>query len=453
MCQGLDELEMEDRKRIVEAAGDCWYCGSKAGCPTCGSRKLKLEENVTPSPPERRGEKRKIGYGKLTIPNKKLKGDLTLRGSPPHLPLDPRPHRVSHQFDNMNAGLPPAQYFGHKYQKASPQADRINFGYKQEVVSPGAGNLFTRYNRHPQQHQYVPDFQPEPNLMSYQSPKEELYPQDAYFVLDPSLNLQSGSASTADTADTANNALVCGELQEATSMGSKILLQKKTSEAPSTLSDELWCNPELQDDAASARHEMPSYVNHRMVAPSDPDHYTSYFGGFHGKDLNIDPAMLQQDDHVHESRNDAFSNPDMTFEGNHQQLIGGNTGCTSAKAETGNPQNSNDQQLPPQNHNSSRTDVVQALSAQAPHLDGLADREAEKQDYQAFQGYPVDCGPDYGSYGVLQGYYNTFGCPHTDAQNEFLNFPPDVRIQSNIHLLFTHTNTIRMNQNIVMPKI
>lgn len=46
---GLEELNADDRRKIAERGGHCWFCGSRNGCGTCGTNtKAKTAGHQSP---------------------------------------------------------------------------------------------------------------------------------------------------------------------------------------------------------------------------------------------------------------------------------------------------------------------------------------------------------------------------------------------------------------------
>ena len=57
IVEGLEELDVADRRRRAEAGGNCWYCGARHGCSTCGTKKSDTAIEA-PSPDLQRRKRR-----------------------------------------------------------------------------------------------------------------------------------------------------------------------------------------------------------------------------------------------------------------------------------------------------------------------------------------------------------------------------------------------------------
>lgn len=72
IVEGLEELDVTDRRRRAEAGGNCWYCGARHGCSKCGVNK-RAPTPTDPISPRRQDKKpRSRTQGN---PRKKTKAD------------------------------------------------------------------------------------------------------------------------------------------------------------------------------------------------------------------------------------------------------------------------------------------------------------------------------------------------------------------------------------------
>jgi hypothetical protein len=123
IVEGLEELDVVERRRRAEAGGNCWYCGARHGCSKCGIKKSDTAtEASSPSlqRKKRRSEDRK-GPTKKSKVRSPLRSQLLFNGFPQlalHQPGPiptqyhclPTPHPVLEGFPtyqiNSHQGLP-----------------------------------------------------------------------------------------------------------------------------------------------------------------------------------------------------------------------------------------------------------------------------------------------------------------------------------------------------------
>lgn len=147
---GLDELGLEDRRKLAEADGTCWFCDSK-GCDICAGGELALGAEGKPGTAAKRQ-----GTGKGSARhNKRLKTEaitgMTQRSSPvvSKSSFQPYSQPLSQQsFWNPNGpygyacGVPPVQMFG------SCQGGLLSYPSN---IDPGLFNLWPeQYSNTPQ---------------------------------------------------------------------------------------------------------------------------------------------------------------------------------------------------------------------------------------------------------------------------------------------------------------
>jgi hypothetical protein len=65
---GLEELGPAERRKLAEAEGKCWFCGTK-GCDMCGGQRIKIGF-------ERAAGGKRFGQGVTRLGNKRLKNEV-----------------------------------------------------------------------------------------------------------------------------------------------------------------------------------------------------------------------------------------------------------------------------------------------------------------------------------------------------------------------------------------
>lgn len=126
IVEGLEELDVSERKQRAESDEKCWYCGAKQGCSKCGTK--KNEPTSDDSSPIPLSKKRQVGD--VRRPRKKSKGDGGLGSSSNFktLPLvggfTQPAFNIPGQISRASQFLPPRKPRG------------IPFGFQNQNISP-----------------------------------------------------------------------------------------------------------------------------------------------------------------------------------------------------------------------------------------------------------------------------------------------------------------------------
>ncbi|PMD14082.1 hypothetical protein NA56DRAFT_406084 [Hyaloscypha hepaticicola] len=84
IVQGLDEVSVTGRRRMVEEDGKCWYCGATSGCQHCGGAVIKVEAGAEQQEADDREKKRRRDAGGKngSAMNKRIKVEPRINNQP-----------------------------------------------------------------------------------------------------------------------------------------------------------------------------------------------------------------------------------------------------------------------------------------------------------------------------------------------------------------------------------
>jgi hypothetical protein len=129
IVEGLEELDVSERKQRAEDNGSCWYCGSRQACSNFGTNKSnKSEPAPDGSSPIPLSKKRQVGDARR--PRKKSKGDGGM-GRPSHLRTLPPIGGLSQAAFNVPGQISrAAQFLPQRKPRGTP------FGFQNQNISP-----------------------------------------------------------------------------------------------------------------------------------------------------------------------------------------------------------------------------------------------------------------------------------------------------------------------------
>jgi hypothetical protein len=82
IVQGLDEVSVTGRRRMVEEDGKCWYCGATSGCQHCGGAVIKVEAGAEQQEDREKKRRRDAGGKKGSAMNKRIKVEPRINNQP-----------------------------------------------------------------------------------------------------------------------------------------------------------------------------------------------------------------------------------------------------------------------------------------------------------------------------------------------------------------------------------